>query len=141
MQVCKRDFERARKEWRVNQSYFQIQNSNVFDILSRAANYVFMIARIWHGKTHVSNYETYTEFVKHVAIPDYKKTRGFVSLTFLRNIKNDEGHFVLVTYWENLEVIKNFAGQDLEKAKYYPEDDDFLLEFEEHVQHYEVFAS
>ena len=100
-----------------------------------------MIARIWHGKTHVSNYETYTEFVKHVAIPDYKKTRGFVSLTFLRNIKNDEGHFVLITYWENLEVIKNFAGQDLEKAKYYPEDDDFLLEFEEHVQHYEVFAS
>ena len=100
-----------------------------------------MMARIWHGKTHVSKYETYTAFVKKVAIPDYEKTNGFVSLTFLRNIKDDEGHFVLITYWENLEVIKNFAGQDLEKAKYYPEDDDFLLEFEEHVQHYEVFAS
>jgi hypothetical protein len=39
-----------------------------------------------------------------------------------------------------MEVIKNFAGQDIEKAKYYPEDDDFLLEFEEKVQHFEVFA-
>jgi heme-degrading monooxygenase HmoA len=100
-----------------------------------------MMARIWHGKTHVSKYEAYTDFIRQVAIPDYEKTKGFVSLTFLRSIKDDEGHFVLITYWENLEVIKNFAGQDLEKAKYYPEDDDFLLEFEEHVQHYEVFAS
>jgi hypothetical protein len=40
-------------------------------------------------------------------------------LTFLRNIKNDEGDFKLITYWDNLEVIKNFAGQDFEKAKYY----------------------
>ena len=39
-----------------------------------------------------------------------------------------------------MEVIKNFAGTDFEKAKYYPEDNDFLLEFEEKVQHHEVFA-
>ena len=59
----------------------------------------------------------------------------------LRNIKNNEAHFNLITYWENIGVIKNFAGQDFEKAKYYPEDDNFLLEFEEKVQHYEVFAA
>jgi hypothetical protein len=58
----------------------------------------------------------------------------------LRNIKNNEGHFILITYWENLEVIKNFAGEDFEKAKYYPEDDYFLLEFEEKVEHFEVFS-
>lgn len=40
-----------------------------------------------------------------------------------------------------MEVIKNFAGTSFVKAKYYPEDDIFLLEFEEKVQHYEVFAS
>jgi heme-degrading monooxygenase HmoA len=100
-----------------------------------------MIARIWHGKTNVAKYEAYTEFLKKVAIHDYKKTRGFVSLTFLRRVVNDEGHFTLITYWENLEVIRNFAGNDFEKAKYYPEDDGFLLEFEEKVQHYEVFAN
>ena len=100
-----------------------------------------MIARIWHGKTDKSNFEKYSVFLNEVAVPDYKKTVGFKSLTFLRNIKNSEAHFTLITYWDKLESIKNFAGQGFEKAKYYPEDDDFLLEFEENVEHYEVFAS
>lgn len=99
-----------------------------------------MIARIWHGRTKVEDYEAYTEFLKDRAIPDYRKTNGFVKLIFLRNIKGNAGHFTLITFWENLEVIKNFAGEDFEKAKYYPEDENFLLEFEENVTHYEVFA-
>ncbi len=99
-----------------------------------------MIARIWHGKTSIANYAAYTDFLKQVAIPDYRETAGFKNLTFLRTIKDDEGHFTLITYWENLEAIKNFAGDDFEKAKYYPEDKHFLLEFEEKVQHHEIFA-
>ena len=43
-------------------------------------------------------------------------------------------------YWENLEVVKNFAGADTKKAKYYPEDRDHVLEFPEKVAHFEVFA-
>ncbi len=101
---------------------------------------MIMIARIWHGKTSILDYERYTDFLKEVAIPDYEKTVGLIRLTFLRNIREEEGHFTLITFWENMEVIKNFAGEDFEKAKYYPEDNDFLLEFEEEVQHHEVFA-
>ena len=100
-----------------------------------------MIARIWHGKTTAANFDAYSNLLKQLAIPDYQKTEGFKGLTFLRQIKNDEAHFNLITFWENLEVIKNFAGEDYEKAKYYPEDDKYLLEFEEKVQHYEVFAA
>jgi len=74
------------------------------------------------------------------SIPDYEKTEGFKKLTFLRNIKNNIAHFTLITFWENLDVVKNFAGKDFEKAKYYPEDKSYLLEFEEEVIHYEVFA-
>ena len=99
-----------------------------------------MIARIWHGKTKIEDYEEYTNLMKSKAIPDYEKTNGFKKLTFLRNIKGDTGHFTLITFWENMEVIKNFAGEDFEKAKYYPEDSKFLLEFEENVTHCEVFA-
>ena len=99
-----------------------------------------MIERIWHGKTTVEDYQVYTVFLQKTAIPDYSKTVGFIKLSFLRNIKNNEGHFTLITYWENLEVIKNFAGEDFEKAKYYPEDKNFLLEFEEKVEHFEVFG-
>ena len=100
-----------------------------------------MIARIWHGRTNIKNFEEYTEFLKKTAIPDYKKTDGFKGLNFLRRTENGEGHFYLITYWESLETIKNFAGEDLEKPKYYEEDKEFLLEFEEVVQHYEIFAS
>ena len=99
-----------------------------------------MIARIWHGRTKIEDYENYTEFLKEKAIPDYQKTSGFIKLTFLRNIKMNVGHFTLITFWDNLDVIKNFAGENFEKAKYYPEDKNFLLEFEEEVIHYEVFA-
>ncbi|MEX1014206.1 MAG: antibiotic biosynthesis monooxygenase [Candidatus Paceibacterota bacterium] len=99
-----------------------------------------MIARIWHGRTKKEDYEEYTDLMKSIAIPDYKNTKGFVDLTFLRRIENEIAHFTLITFWEDLEVIKNFAGEDFEKAKYYPEDERFLLEFEEKVIHNEVFA-
>jgi heme-degrading monooxygenase HmoA len=99
-----------------------------------------MIARIWHGTTRVEDYEVYTEFMKSEAIPDYKKTDGFIKLTFLRNITDNIGHFTLITFWDNLDVIKNFAGENYEKAKYYVQDQEFLLNFEENVAHYEVFA-
>lgn len=99
-----------------------------------------MIARIWHGKVNAEDYESYTTFMKDRAIPDYKETDGFIKLSFLRKLDGDVGHFTLITYWKNLEVIKNFAGEEFEKAKYYPEDQDFLLEFEENVEHHEVFS-
>lgn len=99
-----------------------------------------MIARIWHGRTKIEDYENYTEFLKRTAIPDYQKTSGFIKLTFLRNINKNVGHFTLITFWDNLDVIRNFTGEDFEKAKYYHEDKNFLLEFEEEVIHYEVFA-
>ena len=99
-----------------------------------------MIARIWHGRTKIEDYEIYTKFVKDRAIPDYANTKGFMKLVFLRNTSGNAAHFTLITFWENLETIRNFAGEDVEKAKYYPEDKNFLLEFEEKVTHYEVFA-
>lgn len=99
-----------------------------------------MIARVWHGIVIAKDFEAYTDFMKSRAIPDYKGTDGFIKLSFLRRLEGDVGHFTLITYWENLEVIKNFAGEDFEKAKYYPEDKDFLLEFEEKVVHHEVFS-
>ena len=99
-----------------------------------------MIARIWQGRTKIEHLEEYTDFMKVRAIPDYKKTGGFVKLTFLKRTDNEFAYFNLITFWENLEVIKNFAGQDFEKAKYYPEDKNYLIDFPEKVIHYDVFA-
>lgn len=46
--------------------------------------------------------------------------------------------FLILTFWESIESIKKFAGEDFEKARYYLEDKNYLLEFEEKVVHYEV---
>ena len=99
-----------------------------------------MIARIWHGKTDKSKFGEYSEFLRKVAIPDYKKIIGMQGFSFLRRTSGSEAHFMLITYWNNWEALRQFAGEDVEKAKYFPEDNDFLLEFEENVQHFEVFA-
>ncbi len=99
-----------------------------------------MIARIWHGRTKLSDKEEYRQFMLDKAVPDYKSTDGFVKLSFLQHDEGDITHFTLITYWKNLEVIKNFAGDDYETPKYYAKDKQFLLEFEDKVVHYEVFA-
>ncbi len=99
-----------------------------------------MTARIWHGRTKAADYEAYCRFLLERAAPDYRGTPGFVKLVFLRKSKGGEAHLTLITFWENLEVIKNFAGAEYEKAKYYPEDEEYLLELEEKVEHCEVFA-
>jgi heme-degrading monooxygenase HmoA len=99
-----------------------------------------MIARIWNGKTDIAHFETYSEFLEQVAIPDYEKTPGFRGLVFLRNQDDLHASFKLITYWDSIQSIKGFAGPDYKKAKYYPEDKNFLLHFEEETEHYEVFA-
>ncbi|MEP1096827.1 MAG: antibiotic biosynthesis monooxygenase [Cyclobacteriaceae bacterium] len=98
-----------------------------------------MITRIWHGTTKARDADAYLEFLDKTGIRDYQKTAGNLSIKILRRLENDTCHFWTVTEWESLEHIKAFAGEDLEKARYYPEDKDFLLEFEEKVIHCETF--
>ena len=63
---------------------------------------------------------------------------GNISVCILEREEGEVAHFITMTSWSSLEAIKSFAGDDAERAKYYPEDQDFLLEFEPTVVHYEV---
>lgn len=99
-----------------------------------------MIARVWKGKTKKIDFDEYTQFLKDRAIPDYKSINGIRGLTFLNRVVEEIGYFELITYWDHIDQIKAFAGEKYEVAKYYPEDKKYLLEFEEHVIHYDVFA-
>ena len=98
-----------------------------------------MIARIWHGTTEVAKADEYVEYLKKTGLPDYRNTEGNLAAYVLRRLEDDKAHFVTFTFWDSIDAIKKFAGEDYEKARYYPEDKDFLLEFEPTVQHYEVF--
>ena len=97
-----------------------------------------MIARMWHGRVPTPKARAYREFVNGRAIPDYRSVKGNISVHILERLDGDVTHFITLTFWESLESIKGFAGQDINIAKYYPEDKDFLLEFEPTVVHYEV---
>lgn len=99
-----------------------------------------MITRIWHGRTKAEHADIYFEYVKSTGIEDYKKTPGNLSVKILRRIENDICHIWTVTEWTDLESIKKFAGEDYEKARYYPADSKYLLEFEEKVIHCETFV-
>ena len=97
-----------------------------------------MIARMWHGRVPTSKAQAYQEFLNRRAIPDYRAVPGNLSVHILERQEGEVTHFVTLTFWENMEAIRGFAGEDVERAKYYPEDQDFLLEFEPGVVHYEV---
>ena len=98
-----------------------------------------MITRTWHGTTSPENADYYLEFLLHKGTKEYLQTKGNLSVKIWRRKEKDCCHFWTVTEWDNVESVKGFAGQDYEKAKYYPEDNGILLEFEEKVNHYETF--
>ena len=97
-----------------------------------------MIVRMWHGRVAVDKAAAYREFLNRRAVPDYQSVPGNLSVHILQRNEDQVTHFITMTFWESLEAIRGFAGDDIEVAKYYPEDQDFLLEFEPTVVHYEV---
>jgi heme-degrading monooxygenase HmoA len=97
-----------------------------------------MISRMWHGRVPASKAKAYREFLNARAIPDYRSVKGNLSVHILERTEGDVTHFITLTFWEDMDSIKAFAGEDPQIAKYYDEDRDFLLEFEPTVVHYEV---
>jgi len=100
-----------------------------------------MIVRTWHGRTRFSDGDDYESFMKTRAAPDYGSVDGLQELFFTRRDEGDVSHFLLITVWDTLEAVKKFAGDDPSVAKYYSEDDKFLLEKEDHSLNHQVFYS
>lgn len=98
-----------------------------------------MIARIWHGVTAASQADRYLEYVRQTGLKEYRATKGNRGAFILRRTEGDNTHFLTLSFWESLDAIKKFAGEDYEKARYYPDDEKYLLEFESTVLHYEIF--
>lgn len=97
-----------------------------------------MIARTWHGATPASKSDEYLKYVNRTGVPDLRATEGNQGVYVMRRIEGEQAHFLLISLWESIGAIKKFAGEDVEKARYYPEDPAFLLEMEPNVTHYEI---
>lgn len=97
-----------------------------------------MIARVWRGAVAAEDGDAYAAYLEETGVADYRATPGNQAVQVLRREVDDQTEFVLVTLWDSTEAIMAFAGDDIEAAVYYEEDDRYLIDREPRVAHYAV---
>lgn len=100
-----------------------------------------MIARVWHGAVPADWADAYQEYLRKTGIRDAAATPGNRGVRVLKRVEEDVAHFLFLSFWDSMNAIRAFAGEDVDRARYYPEDEIFLLELEPEVTHYEVLET
>jgi heme-degrading monooxygenase HmoA len=99
-----------------------------------------MIARIWHGYTAPEKASQYEKLLKTEIFQGIaeKKVRGYKGIKLLKRPQKSETEFITIMFFEDLETVKEFAGEDYEQA-YVPESARKILShFDARSQHYEI---
>jgi heme-degrading monooxygenase HmoA len=97
-----------------------------------------MIARTWRGAVRAEDAEAYLQYLHATGFAGFRETPGNRGALGLRRIVGGRAEFLLVSFWESEDAIRAFAGDDIERAVFYPEDERFLVERETRVSHFEV---
>jgi len=97
-----------------------------------------MIARTWRGATSADDADAYLEYLHETGLAEFRRTEGNRGALALRKIEGNRAEFVILSLWDSEEAIRRFAGEDISKAVFYPEDERFLIERDHDVSHYEV---
>jgi heme-degrading monooxygenase HmoA len=100
-----------------------------------------MTARIWRGVVRREDADEYATYIGETGFDAYGATPGNRGALMLRRDDGDRTEFLTFSLWESLDAIRAFAGDDIETAVYYPEDDRYLIERDSTVKHYEVVDS
>jgi heme-degrading monooxygenase HmoA len=100
-----------------------------------------VIARVWRGVVPAARGDAYAAYLDRTGVRDCRATPGNRGVLVLRRDESDQTEFVFVSLWESMDVIRGFAGDDVDRARYYPEDRDFLLSLEPTVRHYDTSAA
>ncbi|HEY3208503.1 MAG TPA: hypothetical protein VGL18_01720 [Actinomycetota bacterium] len=99
-----------------------------------------MIARIWQGATGERDAEAYVEYLRGTGLKEYGETPGNMGAWVLWRVADGRAEFLPLSLWESKDAIRDFAGDDIDRAVFYPEGDRYLIERGETVRHYEVVA-
>jgi heme-degrading monooxygenase HmoA len=86
-----------------------------------------MIARIWRGAVRKEDANAYARYMQDTGVAGYTTTPGNRGVWMLRRDVGEKTEFLMFTLWDSVDAIKEFAGDDYEKAVFYPEDDRFLI--------------
>jgi heme-degrading monooxygenase HmoA len=98
-----------------------------------------VIARTWRGWTRATDADAYVAYLRETGMHAYRTTPGNRGAWILRRRHGDRVEFVTLSFWDSMDAVRAFAGDDPERAVFYPDDDRFLVEREEAVEHYELF--
>ncbi|NJD26797.1 MAG: hypothetical protein FIA92_00680 [Chloroflexi bacterium] len=98
-----------------------------------------MIARTWRGWTAPEDADAYVDYLNETGIPAYRSTPGNRGAWILRRTVDDRVEFVTLSFWDSMAAVRAFAGEEPDRAVFYPEDDRFLVERELTVHHFELF--
>ena len=97
-----------------------------------------MIARTWRGWTKRADAAEYAEYIQKTGLAAYRATPGNRGAYILQRDEGDRTEVITLSFWDSLEAVKGFAGDDIERAVFYAEDDRYLVERELTVRHYRV---
>ena len=98
-----------------------------------------MILRRWTGRIRTADEAEYRAYIADTGGSDYLSTPGNLGWQMLfRTLSDGTSEVTTLSWWTDLAVIKAFAGEDYERARYYPEDDRFLLDRPPGVDHFRV---
>ena len=97
-----------------------------------------MIARIWRGLTPADKADAYLDYFNNTGLKDFTTTPGNRGVYVLRRVVGERCEFQIVSLWDSIDAVRRFAGDEADRSRYYPEDQQYLLEMEPLVRHYDV---
>jgi uncharacterized damage-inducible protein DinB/heme-degrading monooxygenase HmoA len=100
-----------------------------------------MIARSWDGVTKAEQADAYADYIQRTGVKDLVATSGNRGVYVLRRREGEQARFRVLSLWDSMEGIRLFAGDDPERARYYPEDERFLSALVPSVEHFDVVAA
>jgi heme-degrading monooxygenase HmoA len=100
-----------------------------------------MIARTWHGVVRADDAAAYADYIRATGIAAYAATPGNRGAYLLYRIDGERAEVLTVSFWESLDAIHGFAGDDIKRAVFYPEDDRYLVERDLVAHHWVVAAT
>jgi hypothetical protein len=97
------------------------------------------IARIWRGRTVAAKADEYAHYLYEEGIkPLAEKALG---VQMFREDRAGESEFVTISYWESVQAMSRFAGDDPTRIHHLERDAEFLVELPRGVQILQIVAS
>jgi len=97
-----------------------------------------MIARFWTAKTSQAQAPVYTDHLKNNVLATLREVDGYVGAKLLEREADGGIEIVVITFWQSLDSVRKFAGDDIERAVVSDEIAPLLLYYDQRVRHYGV---